>query len=163
MGSIAAGPTPTGPSEMQLGKTAQSASVLRGGAGARPALLIVAALALVGHLLGPHAEHGPLADGTLSAMTLGVVSADGEPAHRAADEHGDHDGLETPSPSGHEDDAPCGYLLQQHGGDGPDAQPVPLKTTVPAPGPEPAADVRPCPVGERAPPDLVHELQVIRI
>jgi hypothetical protein len=104
-------------------------------------LAIVAVAALMGHLLGPHA-HSPVPD----------VAA-------IADHEVDHD------PAGHGDDGEmaCGYLVQAHSGGQPAAEPATSPVTVrPACRNRDTASIG-SPQDGRAPPDLMSELQVIRV
>jgi hypothetical protein len=102
---------------------------------------VVAVAALMGHLLGPHA-HSHLPD---------VAAIAGHEV--------DHD------PAGHGDDGEmeCGYLVQAHSGGQPAAEPTtPAVTVHPACRDRDAATVG-SPQDGRAPPDLMSELQVIRV
>jgi hypothetical protein len=131
----------------------------------RVALLVVAAVSLVGHL-GLHAnEHGPIIKSVLpDGPTLGVVaSVPGSQSQPAIDGAGEHRSGSQPPGSDRDSDGPCGYLLPEHGGDGPAAYPLDRVDIVPATMSAPIPRVGRCPVGERAPPDLVYTLQVIRI
>lgn len=136
---------------------------------ARVAAFAVAAASLIVHLLGPlvhaHTHSGsgepPLASAAAAAvemprtqLTLVASQMDGHMLGAEAR-------LDGGSP-GHGDEAGCGYLLPSTGGAQPGAPPVTwVGAVVAAPG---SPDVgRVCWAGERDPPDLVRDLQVIRV
>lgn len=104
-------------------------------------LAVVAVAALMGHLLGPHA-HGPVPD---------VAAIAGHEA--------DHE------PAGHGDDGEmsCGYLVQAESGGQPAADPTTSAITVRPVRQDRAIASAGSPQGSRAPPDLMSELQVIRV
>lgn len=133
------------------------------------AAFVVAAASLVVHLLGPlvggHAHGGPsespLASTTASAVeapqgSLPLVSHRVDEHRLGADAHLEDGG------SGHADEAGCGYLLPPSGGGQLGEPPTTGVSTLVATPASPAAGGTRS-VGARDPPDLVRELQVIRI
>lgn len=136
---------------------------------ARVAAFALAAASLVVHLLGPlvhsHAHSGsgqrPLASAAPPAVEMTraqppLVTSRVDGHVLGADTH-----LEEGKP-GHTAEAGCGYLLPVNGGDQHGAPPVAWAGTVVAAPGSPAAS-RVCSEGERDPPDLVRDLQVIRV
>ncbi|WP_199432873.1 hypothetical protein [Qaidamihabitans albus] len=111
----------------------------------------VAALMLVAHLLGPHADGG----------AAYLRHADPSPAgHASSEPHQPHE------PPQHHDsagDGSCGYLCSRDGGQGTAGAVAgwPHPVAVPAPPFPSGAGARAA--GARAPPDLVRELRVMRV
>ncbi|WP_216215879.1 hypothetical protein [Amycolatopsis aidingensis] len=109
-------------------------------------LPLVAALILVSHLLGPH-THGHAAYLAAPVDHHHSETHDGRPS----DGH---------NPAG---DGPCGYPCARDGGSDPAGSVHAWPEAVPVPEPPPVA-TRPAHAnGARGPPDLVRELQVMRV
>jgi hypothetical protein len=108
-------------------------------------LAVLAVAALIGHLLGPH-PHGHISD--VAAI-----------ADHQVDHQVDHD------PTGLADDREmvCGYLVQAESGGQPVADPTTSASTVSAAHQDRGVASVGSPQDSRAPPDLMSELQVIRI
>ncbi|PRX50374.1 hypothetical protein B0I33_102495 [Prauserella shujinwangii] len=109
------------------------------------ALPFVAALILVGHLLGPHP----------AAFAPSPVASHGH--------HAPHEPGEPPGHHGSGGEDHCGYLCPRGGDDGTAGSATGWAEAVPVPGAPGLPIVAARANGARAPPDLVRELQVMRV